>query len=512
MMQTLLSRRAFLTQAGLAAMALHSGVLHALATSLPVTVRTPLGLLRGEESGGVRVFRGVPFAEPPVGPLRFRPPVRMKPWKGERDVTHFAPAAIQPGLKSTPQSENCLYLNLWAPQGKGPFPVYVWIHGGGFTSGRSFDPMFDGTELAREGVICVTVAYRLGIFGFLDMEPLLGTGYVGSANNGLRDLIAALEWVRENIAEFGGDPTHVTVGGESAGAKLTDILLGTPSAQPLFRQAISESGGAERLATRTESEAVGRGFSEEWRADTENKLSALLTAPADALLLAQRKFIHLWPQHFPLRAEIDGKLVPRWPVDTIAMGMSRGKRLLIGTNRDESTAFVGPHPQKDPGAADLGNLPVARFDEVFRKYKKIYPQMTEEQRRIRALTAEEYWVPSVRVANAHVKSGGSTWMYRLDFAESSGQLRGFAFHALDLRLVWDRPSAQGGNAATEAALARTMHRAWVAFLKGEAPEAPGLPAWPEYKHRTQDTMLFDTVSRMERRPQKSELRLWKDVL
>ncbi|HUV69198.1 MAG TPA: carboxylesterase family protein [Terracidiphilus sp.] len=511
-MQRAISRRAFLTSGAMAAMSLRGGLLHALASATPVTVRTPNGALRGEQSDGVNVFRGVPFAEPPVGPLRFRPPVKAKRWTGERDATRFAAAPMQGGLPAVEKSEDCLYLNIWAPQGKGPFPVYVWIHGGGFTGGYSFAPVFDGSELARAGIICVTVAYRLGVFGFLNVEPLLGADFAGSANNGLRDLMEALTWVRQNIAAFGGDPERVTVGGQSAGAKLTDILLGVPSAQPLFKQAISESGGAERVATREASEAVGRGFGAQWRSRTGNEMASLLTAPAALLIQTQGPFITQWPQHFPLRAEIDGVLLPRLPVETIAAGSSLDRRLLIGTNREESASFLGPHPEHDPGAADLGNVPVARFTEVLHKYRAVYPQMTDEQLRIRAATAEEYWVPSVRVAEAFLKGGGKAWMYRLDFAERVGLLRGFAHHSLDVRLVWDRPIARGENAEAEARLAQEMDQAWMAFLRGRTPASNGLPAWPEYTSEAQATMALDTESHVELHPQEAELRLWNGVL
>ncbi len=202
---------------------------------------------------------------------------------------------------------------------------------------------------------------------------MLGVEYAGSANNGVRDLIEALTWVRENIAAFGGDPARVTAGGQSAGAKLTDILLGVPSAQPLFSQAISESGGAERVAALQDSLAVARGFGEEWRNFASGEPSSLLTAPPSLLIQAQQNFIQQWPRHFPLRAEIDGTLLPRFPVETIGAGASRDKRLLIGTNREESASFLGPHPAHDPGSADLGNLTVERFTSVLQKYRAVYP-------------------------------------------------------------------------------------------------------------------------------------------
>jgi para-nitrobenzyl esterase len=453
------------------------------------------------------VFRGVPFAEPPVGELRFKAPVKKAAWTGVRDAMTFAAAAMQPNDPSVAKSEDCLYLNVWTPEGAAGAPVFVWVHGGGFTGGTSFAPVFDGGEFARDGVVVVTVAYRLGVLGFLDVEPVLGNEYAGSANNGLRDLICALKWVRNNIEAFGGDPAKVTLGGESAGAKLTDILLGVPSAAGLFGQAISESGGAERVLTRENAEAVGKGFGKVWKRGAK----ALLGAPAEELIAAQQTFIEGWPAHFPLRPEVDGVLVPQLPVVTIAEAKTH-RRLLIGTNRDESALFIGAQPAHDATAADLGNASLAAFDAVYAKYKVLYPQMSEELLRIRALTAEEYWVPSVRVAEAFVGGGGEAWMYRLDFAYSSGRMKGLAFHSEDIGLVWDKPDVERENAAAASALAKQVHAAWVSFIKGETPHAEGLPAWPAYSSGLKETMVLDVVSRVERRPMAAELTLWDGVL
>jgi para-nitrobenzyl esterase len=172
------------------------------------------------------------------------------------------------------------------------------------------------------------------------------------------------------VEAFGGDPARVTVGGESAGAKLTDILMGVPSAEGLFHQMISESGGAERVWLGTGSAAVAKGFGEDWQTDSGKALASLRTAPAMELVETQTRFIKNWPQHFPLRVEIDGKLVPRLPVETIAAGSTRGKRLLIGTNCEESALFVGPHPAHDAMAADLGNMGTGRFAEIYAKYSR----------------------------------------------------------------------------------------------------------------------------------------------
>lgn len=480
-----------------------------------VTVRTPLGVVRGDRSsGGINVFRGVPFAEPPVGDLRFRPPVPKRPWKMPLSATAFGPEPWQTGTPNVAKSEDCLQLNVWAPDSAAPgsLPVFVWIHGGGFTGGHAFEPTFDGTGFARDGIVCITVAYRLGVFGFLDMGPLLGPAYDGTANNALHDLIVALEWVQANVANFGGDPGRVTIGGESAGAKLCDILMGTPAAQRLFHSVISESGGAERVWPRTTSHAVSEGFGTTWQAVGSQPVAALHTADPATIIAAQEQFIRQWPQHFPLRCEIDGRLLPRLPIETIVAGSTRGKRLLLGTNRDESALFLGPHPAHDPTSADLGNLSLAAFNAVFAHYAALYPDLTVEQRRIRAVTAEEYWIPSMRVAAAHAGNGGTTWVYRLDYTDTAGRFAGLAFHSEDVELVWNRPGGPAEDRTAELALASQMHAAWSAFIRGEAPVATGLPAWPQWTVGERKTMLLDRISTVATRPQEAELHLWDGVL
>jgi len=501
----MLTRREFVQHAALAM----GGLRYAAAQSADaneVVVKTPSGPLRGLQAEGVRVFRGVPFAQPPVGDLRFRAPQPVMPWKQVRNAMEFAPAAYQQD-KSHRLSEDCLYLNIWAPQGIGPFPVYVWIHGGGFTGGRSSEPMFDGTTFAKNGIVVITVAYRLGVFGFLDMEPLLGSSYRGSANNALRDLIASLTWVKQNVAAFGGDPDKVTIGGESAGAKLTCLLMGVPSASGLFHQMISESGGAERIWPKDRANQIADEFGAAWKA-IGNGVPLTKAAPAD-LIVAQEKLIRTSPVHFPLRVEIDGDLIRQTPITTIRGGSTRGKRLLIGTNHDESASFIGTHPTRDADSQDLGNLTVEKFHPIDEAYKKLYPDLSPEMRRIRSVTAEEYWVPTMRVADAHSSGGNETYLYRLDFP-GEGHFAGLAFHSYDLRFAWNHLEPEA--AANAKTLARTMHAAWTAFLKGEAPTAPGMPAWPTFKNDSQTTMILDVPSHVAQRPQAEELALWNGLL
>ena len=506
----MLNRRTFLTQSMLSVAAAKLAL--AAPASAPVLVQTASGPLRGVAEGNVNIFRGVPFAQPPVGPLRFRAPVPVSPWSDVRDATRFSAAPMQPNAPNLPQSEDCLYLNLWAPQTQGPHPVFVWIHGGGFTGGHAFEATYDGSDFAREGIVCITVAYRLGVFGFLDLGPILGAGYEGSANNALRDLVMALTWISRNVAAFGGDPQRVTIGGESAGAKLTDMLMGVPSAQPLFHQMISESGGAERIWPAAQAAAIANGFSTQWTSSSAGRAVAQLkTAPARDLLAAQDQFLRDWPVHFPLRTEIDGTLISKSPLETIRAGSTRGKRLLIGTNRDESALFIGPHPAQEPGKRDLGNLSVEQYRAVEQQYAQLYLSMTDEQRWIRSLTAEEYWVPSTRVAEAHVYAGGEAFVYLLEFAPSSGRFAGQAFHSYDVRFVWNH-FGPDGSTPEELHFAAMVHAAWASFIRGEAPHATGLPTWPRYATSTRPTMILDTVSRIENAPQAQELAAWTGLL
>jgi para-nitrobenzyl esterase len=503
------TRRTFLTHTAMAAAGLRVSLAQTLPSDKYVLSTTAHGQLRGESVNGVHVFRGVPFAEPPLGGLRFRaprPPVR---WSGVRDATKFASAAPQQGEQDFPQSEDCLYLNIWAPSGTGPFPVFVWIHGGGFTGGRPSEPLYDGTHFAEAGIICITVAYRLGVFGFLDVSKFFGPVYTGSADNALLDLIAALQWVQTNIAAFGGDPYRVTIGGESAGAKLTDMLMGTPEAQPLFHQMISESGGAERIWAEDRALKVTTGFGEAWQHQTGTPVSELLTADPRKIIEVQEAFTKTWPEHFPLRCELNESLLPVTPLTTIRKVSTRSKRLLLGTNRDESALFIGPQPSAVK-TSDLGNLTLDQFAPIEARYAALYPQDTEARRRIRAVTAEEYWIPSLRVADAHVHAGGEVFVYRLDLS-GQGRFAGLAFHSYDLRFVWDFFSKEQPTSAQQK-LATQMHTAWIAFIKGNTPAAPGLPAWPRYSLDQRPTMLFDQTSRIELSPNAAEFKLWDGLL
>ncbi|MGH2796837.1 MAG: carboxylesterase/lipase family protein [Thermoleophilaceae bacterium] len=302
-----------------------------------VEVSTRAGVVRGLVEADLQVFRGVPFAKPPVGALRFRAPEPPDPWAGVRDAAGFAPASMQPahagpvaGMSRAPSSEDSLYLNVWAPRAPGPHPVFVWIHGGREFVGGTDDPLYDGGALAARGIAVFTVAYRLGVFGFLALEHLLGDAYAGSGNNALLDQVAALRWVRDEIAAFGGDPACVTVAGQSSGGLNVAALLAMDDARGLFRAAVLESSfGGRPTYTPAEAEAVTDGVIEHLGI-TPSDAAQLHDATATDLLEAQAAVLARNP--FPFRPVIDGTVLGRSGATAVRDGLTRDVSILIGSN------------------------------------------------------------------------------------------------------------------------------------------------------------------------------------
>jgi para-nitrobenzyl esterase len=452
-------------------------------------VKVAQGVLRGTLEGGLRVFKGVPFAQPPVGPLRFRPAQPPLPWNGVRDAVRNAPAAMQTGQAG---SEDCLYLNVWAPPSGGSHPVLVWIHGGGNAGGGTNGQ--SGASFAREGIVVVTVAYRLGTFGFMEFGEVLGPEYADSGDNGIRDLETALRWVHQNVAAFGGDPARVTIAGQSAGAKDVAALLAAKSTRGLFARAIMHSGGGQTIHTRESAREATAGLLDALGLKGGDA-RRLLTMPADEILAGQRKLEATYHHNFPFRPFVGGKYMPRRPVDLVEGGVP----LLIGTTRDESISFM---PRSDAGkpirSREITNLPFPHVAEMEARYWAAFREDTDLQRRVRLLTAEEYWIPSVRFAEAHARHGGHTWMYRFDHTPTDPRdgHAGFAAHGAELGFSWN---AHPGW---------TMHETWTAFLKGEAPK------WPEYDAARRTTMIYGQggSTSVVSDPRGDERRLWDRVL
>ncbi len=484
-------------------------------------VPTTSGQLRGRESDGAAVWRGIPYAAPPTGERRFLPPAPAVPWDGVRDATRFGAVAMQSrdpriammsGInEKIAMSEDCLYLNVAAPAdyATGPGrPVVVWIHGGAFMMGSGSTPLYRGEAFATDGVVCVTINYRLGLFGLLYLghkDPAYAAG-----NACLLDQIAALAWVRDNISAFGGDPQRVTVMGESAGAMSIGALLAMPAARGLFHAAILESGAAV-LATPTRADAV-EAADETLAALGVTDVAQLVALPAETIMAAQFANRRGLAAFAPF---VDGVSLPSAPIDAARDGTAIAVPMLCGTNRDEWTlfaVFLG-EASIEPIRAAL----IARFGaEAMARLVALYDLEPGIARGWVDLVGDAVFrIPLLRLAEAN---RAPTFVYRFDWRSANLALG--AAHALELPFVWsqlDVPASKfflGGDQAAEAArpLAAAVHATWVAFIRDHVPEAGALPAWPAYELERRATMLIDATSRVVDDAGATTRRAWQQLL
>jgi para-nitrobenzyl esterase len=460
------------------------------------TVEIAAGALRGSERDGVRTFLGVPYAEPPVGELRFRLPRPVPPWSGERDVTRWAARAPQPELtgRGFTGDEDCLYLNVYAPASPGSYPVLVWIHGGGGVMGAPHQ--FDASAYARAGVVVVTVAYRLGVLGMLHLPG------VADSNLSLRDQVAALEWVRDNVGAFGGDPDRVTLAGQSNGGRTVGTLLAVPATRGLVRQAIVQSGTGVGSVVHTPAE--GAAIASAVLSELDASPDALATLPVKRILEAQQRVSAVSGTKVTYRVVVGDELLPERPLDAV-----REVPLLIGTTADEEDLFSW---LQSGGAKLLGAgstmLDAAEIEKAVAAYAELLPDWPEDQVRNRALTAGDWWIPAIRFAEKQPDA----WMYRLDW-RIAPRGRGLgAPHGLDLPLMFDdirnknwRFLFAGRTFPAERmqAMATEMFDAWVRFI------ATGDPGWPRYTQEDRVTRLFDDVSTTVSDPDREQRLLWE---
>ena len=467
----------------------------------------------------MRVYKGVPYAAPPVGKLRFRPPTAAQSWSGSRAATMFAPASMQPPPPAkipyrtylgADISEDCLYLNIWQPEVRGPHPVLVWIHGGGNIAGAASQGA-DGSAFARSGIVCVSIGYRLGVFGFLELGKLLGDGYRGSCVNGLLDQIAALRWIKENIAQFDGDPSRITASGGSAGAKNLIALMSSPLAHGLFTSAIVESGG-QTIQDMCSAEYVADLFIQRLQASGPDA-STLLTAPADALNAVQPDLMKSYDRPFPFRPVIGTGALPRTPLDALRHDCRGCHRLMIGTNRDEAIMFIDRRTADQPiSQHDLANIDVDAARPIALAYDREFASLDPVHRRVRFISAEEYTVLSYRVANA-VRRWGEVWMYRFEQPATSGPFAGWVAHGSEAIYAWkvfDDSLMQMvfGTVTPEARrLGDEMHARWCAFIRGRAPDIAGKVAWPLFDGSRQ--LVFADNESHPGEVNRSELSMWE---
>lgn len=489
-------------------------------------IETCSGPVRGRIVDGVARFEGIPFAAPATGERRLAPPVPPEPWTEVREA--FAPGSTAPqnpsmleqmlGADDAVIAEDCLSVNVFAPAsafsepgGVGsadspPRPVMVWIHGGGFLTGTGSIPWYDGTHLAQRGVVVVTLNYRLGVLGFLHLEEI-GPGFEGSGNLGLLDQVAALEWVRDNIAAFGGDPAQVTVFGESAGAMSVGTLLAVPAAEGLFHRAVMQSGAASHVHTAEVATAMARQFLAEVGVP-ETDLARLRDLPLAEVLAAQARFSATFPFEagLPLQPVIDGRVLPGNPLERVGAGCAAPVEILVGTNVEEMKMFL----LMEPSLADLEEATLSiRADEMMTKegYKpgdalRVYRADRAEAPLADVLSAvltdHTFRIPAIRLAEAQLAHNPAVWMYLFGYSSPAfGGALG-SCHALEIPFVWDNLDAQGApmfaGDPTEAtrALASAMADAWVAFATDGTPGSASLPQWPRYDADRRATLYLDT--------------------
>ena len=491
-------------------------------------VKTADGELHGNVVDGVHEFLGVPYAAPPSGANRLRPPQPVDPWSGVRDATRQGPSPAQvappesagSGWDTEVTGEDCLTLNVWTPDpGAGGLPLMVWSQGGMFEIGAT--AAYDGKHFARDGVVCVVINWRVGADGFL---------YLGDefANLGLLDQIAALEWVHEHIASFGGDPGNVTVFGESAGAMSIGVLLAMPRAEGLFRRAILQSGAAHHTISAETASRLGHQLAQTLGVPPAR--DAIAALPVERLLEAQTELkaellAHpdpdRWGQDIVAsmmmwQPVVDGRTLPGPPIERIAAGTAAHVDVLAGTNADDWRLFLaitgelgqittemltGPVRVHGFRALAAYGLPV---DIGLAAYRARYPDAGPGD--LLAAVETDWWVriPALRLADAHAGTTSRTYMY--EFAWAAPGLG--AVHALEVPFVFDTLGAETplfgpliGDTAPQA-LADAMHAAWVSFA------ARGDPGWPTHGPDRRATMRFGTESRVVDDPRAWERALW----
>ena len=494
-------------------------------TSDPV-VRTQSGDVRGRSADGVYVFKGVPFAAPPFESNHFRPPQPPESWGGVRDALTFGPKSPQtpypPGIAEAlaelvGPGEDCLTLNVWTPElGAAGRPVMVWIPGGMFefhaTGASAF---YDGGRFARDGVVCVTISYRVGAEGFLYLDD-------GVPNLGLLDQIAALKWVQKNIAAFGGDPGKVTIFGESAGGMSVAILLAIPQAKGLFHRAIVQSG-APKVNSAATAERIGRRLTEVL--GVEARREAIAATSPDRVLQAQAKLRDdlltrpdpaFWGEvtlsYLPWAPTVDGDMLPERPIDAIRAGAAADIDLVIGSNTEETRLFLVSDGSIDRITEEALSAIAGAYGlppEGVAAYRAARPGASPGEL-FSAIQTDWYWrIPAVRFADAHARTArASTYMY--EFAWRSPQMGGRlgAAHGVEMAFVFDTLGL-----GTEPLLGPTppqapadaMHRAWVAFA------TTGDPGWPKYDASRRTTMHFDISSKVVDDPLDKERGLWESV-
>lgn len=471
----------------------------ALASAAPAlaagpVVTAPAGTVSGTDDGGTRVFRGIPYARPPVGDLRWKAPVPQPRWTGTRAATDFGAACVQPQAPNAtvysgvtlPVSEDCLTLNVWTPANARNAPVMVWIHGGALVTGSSREPMYDGRKLAERGIVVVSINYRLGVLGWLAHPWLSGeTPQRISGNYGLLDQIAALTWVRANIAAFGGDARNVTIAGESAGGLSTLYLMTAPAARGLFARAIAQSA---YMVSMPELRRPVFGMPA-WESGGALLTGALKTPDLAALraLDAQTLTDTAAKLGFAPFGVVDGKVLPQQMVDAFDQGRQAPVPVLAGFNQGEirSLRMLAPQPPADAAAYEAAIR--ARYADLSDAFLRHYPAADYRESILAATRDALYGWTAERLVRKQAALGKPAYLYLFDHgypAMDRADLH--AFHASELPYVFGTPAATPPRwpripaTAGEQALSEAMLDYWASFVRDGRPVAKGAAIWPAY--------------------------------
>jgi para-nitrobenzyl esterase len=503
-------------------------------------VETNTGRVRGTPQDGVLAFKGIPYAAPPG---RFAAPEPAKPWTGVLDAAAFGPTCPQPPFPfsdparaddrsldpardfhrgsndaPTPHSEDCLTLNVWTPSPDGKRPVMVWLHGGGFASCAGSWTWWAGQNLAREqDVVVVSMTHRLNIFGFLHLDELGGREAGFSGNVGMRDIVRALEWVRDNISAFGGDPGNVTIFGQSGGGHKVSTMLAIPAARGLFHKAIAQSGsmiraGSADAATATAERVLA------FLDIPRDQIAALRDVPTARLLAAfaasGEGAVPGGPRVFgPV---LDGDLISIHPFDPAASDLAKDVPMIIGATPQETTSLIGARDQSiftleeaalAPRVAAFCNTDADGAAALIDAYRRARPGATASAVFIGIVSDRQFGFPGIQQAERKTGQGGApAYLYRLSWQTPVQGGRMGAPHNLCLPLIFNRDGAPGitGTGDSHYALAATMQAAWGNFARAGTPNGPGVPDWPAYDTVTRPVMVFDTTCAIAYDPERIE--------